>query len=161
MTFKNRMSTILCLAVSLFVFGCAAQASQMQDFTLKNLEVQTINLGTVLKSHKAVLINFWATWCPPCREEIPGLIELQKKHGGNAFTILGVDIGESGTKVSKFVKKIGINYPVVLDADQSVSETNHIVGIPTSFLVSSDGQILGEYHAYTPKLVSDVENAIK
>ncbi len=167
MNLKNKINVVACLAVSLFIFGCAgsgeknAIAAQMQDFTLKDLDNKEVSLSSLLKTHKAVLVNFWATWCPPCREEIPGLIELQKAKGGDAFTILGVDVGESEQKVSKFVKKLGINYPVLLDRDQSVSEKNGIVGIPTSFLVASDGTILGTYHAYTPKLVADVEKAIQ
>ena len=167
MKLRNKLGAVACLAASLFVFGCAgsaeknAIAAQIQDFTLKDLENKEVSLSSVLKVHKAVLINFWATWCPPCREEIPGLINLQKTKGGDAFTVLGVDIGESGKKVSGFVKKYGINYPVLLDADQNVSEKNGIVGIPTSFLVASDGTILGEYHSYSPKLVADVERAVR
>ncbi len=167
MTLKNRMAVIVCISVSLFIFGCVgapqsvAQSGQMQDFTLKNTEGKEVSLSTVLKSHKAVLVNFWATWCPPCREEIPGLIDLQKTKGGETFTVLGIDVGESSQKVSNFAKKNGINYPVLLDAEQSVAEKNGIVGIPTSFLVSSEGKILGEYHEYSPELVADVEKAIR
>ena len=160
---KKYMSLAVCLAVSLLVFGCAnaGQAGEAKNFTLKDLEGKNTSLDSVLKSHKAVLVNFWATWCPPCREEIPGLIKLQKNHGGDSFTILGIDEGESATKVSNFVKKIGINYPVLLDSDQSAAEDYRVVGIPTSYLISSEGKILGEYHAYTPELVADVESAIK
>ena len=164
MTEIRRIGVTALFIVSLFTFGCAAEARQngnAQDFVLKNAENKSVSLESVLKSHKAVLVNFWATWCPPCREEIPGLIDLQKKYGGNDFTILGIDIGESGKKVTSFVDKIGINYPVLLDSEQSVAEMYHVVGIPTSYLISSDGKILGEYHSYSQELVSDVEKAIK
>ncbi len=164
---KNRIVAVLSLSISLFIFGCmgsgenSAQAGQMKDFTLSDLQNKKVSLQSVLGAHKAVLVNFWATWCPPCREEIPGLIELQKKYQGQGFTVLGVDVGESLSKVEKFSKKNGINYPVLLDKNQAVAQQNNIVGIPTSFLVASNGTILGEYHAYTPELVADVKKAIQ
>lgn len=130
-------------------------------FTLKNLEDQDVSLGALLSQNKAVLINFWATWCPPCREEIPDLVKFQEKYGKSGFTVLGVDVGESKTKVSKFAEKFGMNYPIVLDSQMAVAERYKIVGIPTSILVNSEGKVLGVYHAYTKKLVSDVEAAIK
>ena len=162
------------LAAFLLLAGCSGPAknddtSEAQaapapggsaaDFTLPGLAGPSINLKKELASHRAVLINFWATWCPPCREEIPGLISLQKKYGGNTFTIIGIDIGETSTKVSAFAAKVGINYPVALDRDQGVAEMYKVVGIPTSYLISSEGKILGEFHAYTPDLVAAVEEA--
>ncbi len=131
-----------------------------QFFTLKDLNGEEVSLANLLKNNKAVLLNFWATWCPPCREEIPGLISAQQKFGSRSFTVLGVDIGESQKKASSFSEKMGINYPVVLDSSQAVAESYRIVGIPTSFLINSEGKILGTYHAYTPKLVSDIEKAV-
>ena len=162
MTFLKKAAWFAALAVCFFITGCPASiAGNAADFTLRDLGGEEVSLGRTLAEHKAVLLNFWATWCPPCREEIPGLIDLQKKHGGNAFTVLGVDIGESAAKVSGFVKKIGINYPVLLDGEQRVAEMYRVVGIPTSYLISRDGKILGEYHAYSPELVADVEQAIQ
>lgn len=168
MKMKNSFLVTICLGLSLLAFGCTAQAQraqsqigEMTDFTLKDITGKSVSLESVLKANKAVLVNFWATWCPPCREEIPGLIDLQAKYGNSGFTVLGIDIGESAGKVSNFMQKVGINYPVLLDADQSVAESYRVVGIPTSYLVSGDGKVLGEYHAYTPELVADVESAIR
>jgi peroxiredoxin len=167
-----RFFSIVSLSLFLFVLGCmgpdsrqsnanaSGELQDLQKFTLNNLKNESVSLDGLLKQNKAVLINFWATWCPPCREEIPGLIKLQEKFKNRSFTILGVDVGESKSKVSSFAEKIGINYPVVLDSGMAVAERYSVVGIPTSFLVSSKGKILGEYHAYTPKLEADVEKAL-
>ena len=114
-----------------------------------------------MKQNKAVLLNFWATWCPPCREEIPGLIKLQEAYRNKSFTILGVDVGESQKKAAGFVEKTSINYPVVLDSDMKVAEAYSVFGIPTTFLLSSEGKILGEYHGFTSRLVADVEKALQ
>ena len=132
-----------------------------QRFTLKDTAGRELSLSDILKENKVVLLNFWATWCPPCQEEIPDLIRLQTQYKDRGFTVLGVDVAESAKKVSSFVAKHGMNYPIVLDADSEVSEKFQVVGIPTSLLVSSDGKILGEYHSASPELFRDVENASK
>ena len=153
----------------LFAVGCvgpggnrpsAAMGGDSADFTLKNLAGQDMNFASLLKQNKAVLLNFWASWCPPCREEIPDLIALQEKYKGKSFTVLGVNVGESKLHASAFAEKAGINYPVVLDAYTEVAVKYGVVGIPTTFLVGSNGKILGEYHGVTPELFSDVEKAL-
>ena len=165
----KRFFAILFSGIFLFAVGCVNQdrrsdasgTDAVPTFTLKDLNGADQNLETLLGEHKAVLINFWATWCPPCREEIPDLIRLQEKYKDASFTILGVNVGESQAKVSAFVKKIGINYPVVLDQDNVVSEQYGVVGIPTSLLVNSKSRIIGEYHSAGPELFADVEKALK
>lgn len=129
-------------------------------FTLEDTDGRPVALSEVLAAHKVVLINFWATWCPPCREEIPDLIRLQSQYKDKGFTVLGVDIGESARKVAGFAQKSGMNYPIVLDKTHEVAESYRVVGIPTSYLVASDGRILGEYHAAGEELFADVEKAL-
>lgn len=162
---------LMSVVIIFFVAGCVGgnsgkvyaqdRVNDSQLFKLKDLHGQEISLADLLKKNKAVLVNFWATWCPPCREEIPGLISLQQKYGGPSFTIVGVDIGESEKKVSSFASRIGINYPVALDDSQSVAESYRVVGIPTSFLINSEGKIVGEYHEYSRELVDDIEKAVR
>ena len=172
MKFSRRFISVFTLSVLFFTAGCMgpnsrnsnAQDGQLnarQMFTLKNLDGEDVSLEGLLKSNKAVLLNFWATWCPPCREEIPDLIKLQETYQGRSFTVLGVDVGESAAKVSSFADKIGINYPVVLDGNNRVAETYGIVGIPTSMLIGSDGKILGVYYGFTGQLVADVKKAVE
>lgn len=161
----------LSLGFIFIVAGCVGRGSNEamalgqitpnQYFTLDDTEGQSVSLDETLKNNKAVLLNFWATWCPPCQEEIPGLISLQSKHKDKGFTVLGVDVGESAQKVSNFMKKVGINYPVLLDKDMKVSEAYRVVGIPTSFLIDSNGKILGVYHSYSESLIRDVEKALQ
>ena len=172
MKFSRRLISTAFLSFFFFTAGCmgpssgdsSAQDGQLngrQLFTLKSLNGEEVSLDGLLKTNKAVLLNFWATWCPPCREEIPDLIKLQETYRNRSFTILGVDIGESAAKVSSFADKAGINYPVVLDRDNRVAESYKIVGIPTSILIDSDGKILGVYHGFTGPLVQDVKKAVE
>ncbi|MCG3175209.1 MAG: Thiol-disulfide oxidoreductase ResA [Candidatus Omnitrophica bacterium] len=134
--------------------------AEKHQFTLEDLSGGQVALKDVLGSHKAVLINFWATWCPPCREEIPDLIRLQTQYKDKGFTVLGVDIGESARKVGGFAERNGLNYPIVLDKTMKVAESYGVVGIPTSYLIGSDGKVLGEYHAAGPDLFADVERVL-
>lgn len=167
MTSFRVLGQALVLGVCVLAWGCsagpdatAAQLEGGQRFTLKDLEGNDVSLDSLLASRKAVLVNFWATWCPPCREEIPDLIRLQEAASARGLTVLGVDVGESQAKVASFVKKYGINYPVVLDSDMKVAESYRVVGIPTTLLIDSKGSVLGKYHAYTPELVRDVESVL-
>ncbi len=164
------MRFLLALAVAFTALtGCSpagdrasvgGQLAPQHHFTLKDVHGNEMTLDALLAANKAVLLNFWATWCPPCREEIPDLIKLQKKYEGQPFTVVGIDVGESSDRVTAFAEKVGINYMLLLDSDSRVAEKYKVVGIPTSLLVSRDGKILGKYHAVTPQMTSDVEKAM-
>ncbi len=130
-------------------------------FTLKDLDGKDVSLAAELKTHKAVLINFWATWCDGCRHEIPDLIRLQDMYKDKGFTIISVDLAESQKKLVSFAKKWKINYPILRDADQSVFYGYEFTGIPSSLLVASDGTVLGEYHSAEENLFADVEKALR
>ena len=171
--FKFNQTAVI-LTVLVFVAGCMSAPGGVDSnpaegstrdaapsFTLKDPQGKAVSLEAALKNNKAVLLNFWATWCPPCREEIPDLIRLQKEYGTRSFTVLGVDVGESPAKVSNFINKMAINYPVARYRDQVVAAQYGIVGIPTSYLISSEGKIIAKYHAATPELFSDVKKIIE
>ncbi len=91
---------------------------------------------------KVVVIDFWATWCPPCRHEIPGYIQLQKKYEDQGLVIVGVSLDQQGPGVVKrFMKSNKINYPVVM-ADEAVIEAfGGVEAIPTTFIIDRDGQV--------------------
>lgn len=91
---------------------------------------------------KVVVLDFWATWCPPCRAEIPGYVEMQKQYEDQGLVIVGVSLDQGGPKVVKdFAKKFGINYPLVMGDQGIVSAFGDIQAIPTTFLIDRDGQI--------------------
>ena len=91
---------------------------------------------------KIVVVDFWATWCPPCRAEIPGYIELQKKYADKGVVIVGISVDEDGVKaVAPFAKAAGMNYKVLLFNDDVVAAFGGIEGIPTTFLIDREGNI--------------------
>lgn len=100
---------------------------------------------------KIVLINFFATWCPPCRQEIISLIDLQNEFGKKQFAVIGISMDEGNRRakiVSKFMDKLGINYPVALADNKIDKNFGGIIGIPQSFLVDQEGNVVKSYPGY-------------
>jgi thiol-disulfide isomerase/thioredoxin len=90
---------------------------------------------------RVVLVNFWATWCEPCRDEMPSLARLQARLKGQPFEVLAVNFGESGTKVSDFVRKEGWTVPILLDPDKTAASAWGAKGLPMTFLVDANGKV--------------------
>jgi peroxiredoxin len=170
---KRSFSSFFLLPSSILLFalsGCSGlivpggsvgtELTQEQRFTLKGLKNEAISLDQLLAQNKAVLVNFWATWCTYCVEEMPELIKLQKKDFPRGFTVLAVNVGESQAQAAMFAEKMQMNFPVALDEDTAVSRAYGLVGIPTTFLINAQGKVIGEYHSYDPKLERDVEQAL-
>lgn len=91
---------------------------------------------------KVVVVDFWATWCPPCRAEIPGYVDLVKKYGKDGLVIVGVSMDEAGPSVVKeFNEKFGVNYSMVMGDDTVVAAFGGVEALPTTFLIDRNGQI--------------------
>lgn len=89
-----------------------------------------------------VLMNFWATWCPPCKEEMPALEQLARQERGRGLVVLGIDQGESADAARAFVRAHGITFPILLDADQKYASSYVSIGLPTSVIVGRDGHVV-------------------
>jgi thiol-disulfide isomerase/thioredoxin len=115
---------------------------------LKDLNDQDVTLAQY--KGKVVLVNFWATWCGPCKVEIPWMIEFQQKYGPRGFTVLGVSMDEDGKKaVQPFLdkerfdvngQKVAMNYPIVFGSDAIAEKFGGVMGLPTSMLYTRDGK---------------------
>jgi thiol-disulfide isomerase/thioredoxin len=90
---------------------------------------------------RVVLINFWATWCPPCRDEMPSLQQLQQRLAGQPFVILGVNYGESPGRINGFLKQMALDFPILRDPRHEAVEAWRVRTLPTSFLIGPDGQV--------------------
>ena len=94
---------------------------------------------------KAVLLNFWATWCSPCKVEMPWFVDLQKKYGSDGLVILGVAMDDSeAPKIAQFASEMGVNYPVLLGTDKVSEDYGNVEFLPTSFYIDRDGKIVGK-----------------
>jgi thiol-disulfide isomerase/thioredoxin len=118
------------------------------DVTLKDLDGKDVSIAQY--KGKVVLVNFWATWCEPCRFEIPWLIEMQQKYGAKGFTVVGVAMDDEGRSVvAPFVEKerfdvngvkSQMNYPIVIGNDAAADKFGGLLGYPTSVLIDRDGK---------------------
>jgi thiol-disulfide isomerase/thioredoxin len=121
------------------------------DFNLKDLDGKNVRLSD--QKGKVVLIDFWATWCPPCRKGIPELIEMQQEYGSDKFVVLGINLDqEEAQVVIDFARNYQINYPVLLYTPEVVAAYGGIEAIPTSFVVDKEGRVRTGVQGYRPKI---------
>lgn len=113
------------------------------DFTLSTLDGGTLTLSDL--RGKPVILNFWASWCGPCRVEIPALEAASQKAGSTAV-IVGVDVLESPAVVEAFVAEMGMTYPIALDTSGEVSDLYRVQGFPTTYFIDAQGVIVEVYH---------------
>lgn len=145
-----KLSAILAL---LFIAGLLAPAGRalarapetMPAFTLPSATNDTV-IDSSSQAGKVLLINFWATWCGPCREEIPSLKKLWAEHRSQGFEVIGIsmDMGSRDT-VAKFAKKYSIAYPIAMGTPKVARSFGGIIGIPQSYLVDRQGKIVRSY----------------
>lgn len=90
---------------------------------------------------KVVLVNFWATWCEPCRNELPSIMQLRQHFAGKPFEVLAVDAGEGEAQVKKFLRTVPLSFPVLLDIDSTAMRDWKVRGLPVSFVVDASGHI--------------------
>ena len=109
------------------------------DFTLSDMNGQQVNLKQY--AGKPVLLNFWATWCGPCKYEIPELVALQDKYRNEGFTVLGVSIDDPADELKAFAAEYKMNYPVLM-ADQAIQDAyGPLFAIPVTFFIKADGSV--------------------
>ncbi|MGE0459939.1 MAG: TlpA family protein disulfide reductase [Vicinamibacterales bacterium] len=137
--------------------ACDADAKPANmDFTIKHLDGKDVKLSDY--KGKVVLLNFWATWCGPCKAEIPGFVELQEKYK-NDLVILGYSVDDTADKAAAFATEYKINYPVLLGLGREDVQDAYgpIWGIPASFLISKDGKVCKKHMGIAPKAVFEKE----
>jgi len=148
---KEILNTVLLISVIIttLVFGglsagCApAQGTRTgnlaPDFQLASLGGQTVSLSDFRGN--PVLLNFWASWCGPCKSEMPYIQRMHEEWSGKGLVILAIDIGESSATVGEFVEKYALSFMVLLDTDQEVALKYNVRSIPTTFFIDKNGKI--------------------
>jgi len=146
-----KLATLPVLAGLLFVTANATAAAPQgpaPDFALKTLGGE----NTRLSEHRGevIMINFWASWCAPCRQEMPLLEELYTRYQPLGFTILGVNVEQDNSKALAMLEDIPVSFPVLFDSKSTVSKLYNVVAMPTSIIVDRDGNTRYLHHGYKP-----------
>lgn len=145
----------LLLAWLALAAGCAEERPLMDPasgrtapgFALPDLEGRTWQLGE--HRGRTLLINFWATWCAPCREEMPALERLHRTLGGDGrFSVVGVHVGPAGDTLGTFLEEVPVSFPILVDADLALADWN-VAALPTTVLIDPDGR--ARYAAAGPR----------
>jgi peroxiredoxin len=135
----------------------AVSHSLAPDFSLTDLNGQPLSLATY--RGKVVLLDFWATWCTPCRAEIPHFVEFQNTYRDQGLQIIGISMDDDLKPVGPFYKDYKMNYPVALGNDKLAQAYGGILGLPVTFLIGRDGHIQAKYVGAVD--ISSIEQGIK
>lgn len=134
------------------------QGVQAPDFSLPSLDGRKVKLSDF--RGKAVLLNFWATWCPPCKVEMPWFADLQKQYGQDGLVVLGVAMDDSEpATIAKFASEMGVNYQVLLGTNKVSDDYGDVQYLPTTFYIARDGTIVDKMTGLLGR--KDIEDAVK
>ena len=147
---SRRLKAGLVASFIALVMALPASAAEVgktaPDFTLKALTGENMKLSEM--TGNVVLINFWASWCGPCREEMPLLNALHNKYEALGFTVLGVNVEENTDSARGFLKDFPVDFPVLLDSSNQVSEQYKVIAMPTTVVVDRDGNMRYLHQGY-------------
>jgi len=159
-------------AGSLRLIGCAvfalvagtassaiAPATAAPDFTLHAMGGKDLHLKE--QRGRVVMVNFWATWCAPCRQEMPHLNRLYEKYRGAGFVLLGVNVDEDAAKAAETAAKLGVTFPVLLDTDKSVSKLYDVSTMPSTMIIDRDGKVRYVHRGYLAGYEDSYEKQIR
>jgi peroxiredoxin len=144
----------LTLGLLVTVFAATSLASSglegrpAPDFALKSSTGENLRLSEYRGD--VVMINFWATWCGPCRQEMPLLDELYTRYQRVGFNLLGVNIDDDSRRAMQMIEELGVNFPVLFDARKEVSKLYQVEAMPVTVLVDREGNVRHVHHGYKP-----------
>lgn len=128
------------------------------DFELTSIDGKQVKLSDY--RGKAVLLNFWATWCPPCKAEMPWFVDLQKQYGNDGLQVVGVAMDDAGKEeIAKFAKDMGVNYPILLGKEGVAQKYGDVQFLPTTFFIDRQGNITDRTFGLVSR--SDIESSVK
>ncbi|MGB5623977.1 MAG: TlpA disulfide reductase family protein [Gammaproteobacteria bacterium] len=145
------MATLLVAALAVAGSVSAARnlvGSPAPDFTLSGLSGANLRLSEY--QGRVVMINFWATWCGPCRQEMPALQTIYQRYEPAGFTLLGVNVDAEPDGARRMAEDLGVSFPLLFDADKDVSKLYDVRAMPVTVLVDRDGRVRYVHHGYKP-----------
>jgi peroxiredoxin len=136
-----------------------APASPAPDFTLHSMSGPNLRLKE--QRGRVVMVNFWATWCAPCRQEMPQLNRLYEKYRSSGFMLLGINVDDDPSKAAEVAAKLGVTFPVLLDADKTVSKLYDLNTMPSTVIIDRDGKVRYVHRGYLAGYEENYEKQIR
>jgi len=156
----KRMGVILTMTLLLSSVAKAEVLEGMApDFTLKSRSGENVKLSE--HRGEVVMINFWASWCAPCRQEMPLLEEMYKKYSDLGFVLLGVNVEEDSSKATELLRDIPVSFPVLYDNKNEVTKLYKVVAMPSTVMVDRDGNMRYLHRGYLPGYEAEYIKQIK
>lgn len=163
LTVKRCFMKQIITVISACLLSVALQAKELSgpapDFALTTLDGEKVKLSD-LKGH-VVMINFWASWCGPCRQEMPLLNDIYASYKKAGFVLLGVNLDESAEDAKAFLKKTPVNFPVLIDSKGQVADLYKNQAMPSSYFVDRKGDLVYLHQGYRPGEEEDYKKVIK
>lgn len=161
--FKSVMKNFLVLLAVSLMFSVIAQAEVVKgaapDFILKSRSGENVKLSEMRGD--VVMINFWASWCAPCRQEMPLLEEMYKKYSDLGFVLLGVNVEEDSSKAADLLREVPVSFPVLYDNTNKVTKLYKVVAMPSTVMVDRDGNMRYLHRGYLPGYEAEYVKQIK
>ena len=134
------------------------QGQPAPDFALASLDGKTLRLSDY--HGKAVLLNFWATWCEPCKIEMPWFVDLQKKYGPQGLQVIGIAMDDTSPKeIADFAQKMGVNYPILIGKEEVGTAYGGVAVLPSTFYITRDGKVVDRVFGLVSR--SEIEKNIE
>lgn len=153
------LSLALALAAPALAASAPPAGSAAPDFTLRAADGRNVRLEEL--RGQVVLVNFWATWCGPCREEMPRLNALYEKYRKSGFVLLGVNIDDDPHAALATAAKLGVSFPVLLDTDKKVSKLYDLSTMPSTVVIDRDGKMRFVHRGYRAGTEGEYEQQIR
>lgn len=148
----KRILTSCFTLVGAALLSAAALAADLNkpapDFTLKAMDGSNVKLSEL--KGKVVMLNFWASWCGPCRQEMPYLEDIYKKYAPAGFVLLGINVDEDSADAKEFLAEVPVSFPVLLDSKNTLPELYEVEAMPSTFFVDKDGNLVYLHKGYKP-----------
>lgn len=151
------LSALLCAALALP--AAAATPEPAPDFTLKSAAGTNVRLAEL--RGEVVMVNFWATWCGPCRQEMPLLEKLYGKYKDLGFTLLGVNVEQDSAAARRYLQDVKVSFPVLFDPDNGVTRQFGVQGMPSTVLIDRSGNVRFVHKGYKPGYEMKYDEQVK
>src|SRR5690606_35071316 len=154
---KTLLPAVSAIVLAIASLSCAAEVAP--DFALKSTDGSNMRLSE--QRGEVVLLNFWASWCGPCRQEMPHLDTLQQRYSQLGFKVVGVNVDKDPALANKLLHDIPVSFPVLLDNTGNVSASYNVSAMPTTVIIDRDGNMRYLHKGYKPGYEQDYEQQVK